>query len=150
MSVNLTSTISIDAGTDEVWAVLADFPSYGEWSNFTSITGAAVQGTKISIRMPGMSFHPTLTVVKPESELQWAAKIMTKRLFYGQHSFGLSTNPDGTTLVTNHEMFSGVTVAPFKRLFESNQKSSGYTAFNEALKERVETRGARGSDTRPA
>ena len=137
MSVDLTSTITIDASPAEVWAVLTDFASYGEWSNFSSIRGTAVEGTKIAIRMPGMSFSPTLTIVRPNAELQWASTLLSERLFRGQHSFRLSTNPDGTTLLTNNETFFGIAVAPFKRLLES-RKDTGYDGFNRALKARVE------------
>ncbi len=138
MSVEISSTVTVQASAEEVWAVLTDFPAYGEWSNFRSITGTAVEGTRLRIRMPGMAFSATLTVVDPYRELRWAASLLTERLFLGQHSFRLSTDPDGSTLVTNTELFSGVVAAPFKRLLEDEDRDTGYDVFNRALKARVE------------
>lgn len=152
MTVVLTTTIDIDASAEAVWGVLTDFASYGDWSNFSSIEGAPVEGARLAIRMPGMSFSPTVTAVTPHRELQWAATVLTRRLFLGQHSFRLSTNPDGTTLLTNTELFEGIAVAPFKRLLERDHKDTGYAAFNRGLKAYVEngsSPAARPVDTTP-
>ena len=139
MSVVLQTSIDIQATTDEVWEVLADFPAYGQWSNFNAIEGAAEQGTRIRVRMPGMSFRPTLTVVAPGRELEWAAKILTPRLFYGRHNFAIAPHTDGTTRVTNTEIFTGVLVLPAQPFFRHGAGAdSGYDAFNSALKKRVE------------
>lgn len=53
------------------------------------------------------------------------------------HSFVLTPNPDGTTRLTHGERFTGVLVA----LLRGTTKDShtGFEAFNEALKRRVET-----------
>lgn len=139
MSIVLTTTITINASQDEVFYVLTDFASYGQWSNFSRIDGKAEEGTTLKMRMPGFWFTSTVTAVKPPTQLQWSAKIFSERLFLGQHTFTLTENADGTTLLTNTETFSGVLVAPFKGLFASNNKSNGYDKFNRALKTRVET-----------
>ena len=138
MSVTIPTTITIDATTEQVWQVLTDFPSYGKWSNFTSIDGIAEEGTRLAIRMPGMSFRPTVTIAVTNAELQWSATILTDRLFLGQHSFTLQAAPNGTTLFTNVEAFSGALVKPFGGLFAHQNKANGYDLFNRALKSRVE------------
>lgn len=140
MSIVFTSTIDITATPEEVWEVLADFPSYGEWSNFRSIDGTATRGTRLAIRMPGMSFRPTVTAATPHRELEWSAHIISDRIFLGRHSFALARRDDGTTQMTNTETFSGASVKPFRRLFANSHKSNGYTDFNQALKARVEGR----------
>lgn len=139
MSIVLTSTITIGATPAQVWDVLTDFPAYGEWSNFSSVDGTAEHGTRLHIRMPGMSFRPYVTAATLHQELEWSAKILTERLFLGRHTFTLTGQDGGTTLVTNRETFSGASVVPFRRLFASRD-DDGYAAFNQALKKRVESR----------
>ncbi|AYV32342.1 SRPBCC family protein [Streptomyces goshikiensis] len=133
----LTAVIDIDAAPEAVWNVLTDFGTYGEWSNFTSAEGTAQVGSKLTMRMPGMTFRPTVTVATPGQKLQWTGTLGTKRLFLGKHSFVLSPNPDGTTRLTNHEEFSGALVTLTRRLIPT-PKHDGYAAFNKGLKQRVE------------
>jgi hypothetical protein len=95
------------------------------------------------MRMPGMSFTSTVTAATSHEELQGSAKILTDRLFLGQHSFTLTRNDDGSTRVHNTEIFSGVLTKPFEGFFAKNHNAGGYAAFNSALKSRVEARAAR-------
>jgi hypothetical protein len=107
MNAVLTAVIDIDATPEAVWDVLTDFAAYGQWSNFSAAEGTARVGTRLTMRMPGMSFRPTVTVATPGQELRWAGTLGVKQLFHGQHSFILSPNHDGTTRLTNREEFSG-------------------------------------------
>ena len=91
------------------------------------------------MRMPGMSFRPTVTVATPGQELRWVGTLGVKQLFHGQHSFILSPNHDGTTRLTNREEFSGALVT-LTRPFLRTPKNDGYAAFNKALKQRAESR----------
>ena len=137
MSYVITTGVDIDAGTDAVWSVLSDFTHYGEWSNFSRVEGTARVGSRLTVRMPGFSFRPTLTVVEPGRELQWVGTLVSRRLFHGSHSFTLVPNPDGTTHLTNREEFSGALVALTGR-FVKGDGDNGYTAFNAGLKRQVE------------
>ncbi|WP_328688241.1 SRPBCC domain-containing protein [Streptomyces phaeochromogenes] len=139
MDSALTAVIDIDATPQAVWDVLTDFATYGEWSTFTSAEGTAHVGSRLTMRMPGMTFRPTITVATPGEELRWVGTLGTKRLFHGQHSFVLSPNPDGTTRLTNHEEFSGALVSLTRRLLRT-PKHDGYAAFNKGLKQQVEDR----------
>ncbi|MFB2585389.1 SRPBCC family protein [Herbiconiux liukaitaii] len=150
MSIVFTTTIDIDATPDEVWAVLADFSTYGEWSNFSRIDGAPQLGTKLKMRMPGFWFTSTVTSVTESRELQWSAKIATAGFFLGAHTFTLERLADGTTRLTNTETFSGALTKPFEGLFAKNHNEGGYAAFNLSLKTRVETRAARRTTLIPA
>ncbi|MEU8793645.1 SRPBCC domain-containing protein [Streptomyces sp. NPDC048643] len=132
-----TAVIDIDATPEAVWSVLTDFATWGEWSNFSAAEGAAQVGSRLTMRMPGMTFRPTVTVATPGQELRWAGTLGTKRLFHGQHSFVLSSNQDGTTRVTNREEFSGA-LTTLARRFLKTPKHDGYAAFNTGLKQRVE------------
>lgn len=137
MDAVLTAVIDIDATPEAVWNVLTDFASYGEWSTFTAAEGTAHVGDRLTMRMPGMTFRPTVTVATPGQELRWAGTLGTKRIFHGQHSFTLSPNDDGTTRLTNREEFSGV-LTTLTRRFLRTPKHDGYAAFNTGLKQRVE------------
>jgi hypothetical protein len=139
MDAVLTAVIDIDATPEAVWNVLTDFSAYGEWSNFTAAEGTAQVGSRLTMRMPGMTFRPTVTVAAPGKELRWAGTLGTKRLFHGQHSFVLSSNHNGSTRLTNREEFSGALVTLTRRLLKT-PKHDGYAAFNKSLKQRVEGR----------
>ncbi|MFE2537068.1 SRPBCC family protein [Streptomyces sp. NPDC059371] len=138
MDAVLTAVIDIDATAEEVWNVLTDFATWGEWSNFSAAEGTAHVGSKLTMRMPGMTFKPTVTVATPGQELRWAGTLGTKRLFHGQHSFILTPNHDGTTRLTNREEFSGALVTLTRRLLKTPEHD-GYAAFNTGLKQRVES-----------
>ena len=46
----IRSEVTIEATADEVWGVLADFGSYGEWNpGFVSIAGRAEAGATLEI-----------------------------------------------------------------------------------------------------
>src|SRR5215510_8678922 len=110
MNAVFTAIIDIDATPQAVWDVLTDFAAYGQWSTFSTAEGTAQVGTRLTLRMPGMTFRPTVTVATPGHELRWIGTLGVKQIFHGQHSFVLSTNGDGTTRLTNREEFSGVLV----------------------------------------
>ncbi|MFD3307171.1 SRPBCC family protein [Streptomyces sp. NPDC058694] len=137
MDAVLTAVIDIDAAPESVWNVLTDFATYGEWSNFSAAEGTPQVGSRLTMRMPGMTFRPTVTVAIPGQELRWAGTLGTKRLFHGRHSFVLSPNHDGSTRLTNREEFSGALVTLTRRLLRTPQHD-GYAAFNNGLKQRVE------------
>jgi hypothetical protein len=138
----ITSVIDIDASPQEIWEVLTDFAAYGEWSNFSAAEGTAHVGNRLTMRMPGMTFRPTVTVATPGRELRWEGTLGARQIFHGRHSFTLSPNPDGTTRLTNHEVFSGVLVT-LTRFLLPTPKNDGYAAFNKGLKQRVEDRNQR-------
>lgn len=140
MSIVLTTTIDIEATPEEVWDVLADFSTYGDWSNFSRVDGEPRVGNKLKMRMPGFWFTSTVTAVTESHELQWSASIVTAGLFLGEHNFTLARTSDGSTQVINTETFSGALTKPFERFFAKNHSAGGYLAFNQALKHRVETR----------
>ena len=142
MSIVIATEIDIDATPDQVWEVLTDFPSYGEWSNFSKVDGEPRLGARLRMRMPGMSFGSTVTDATPRQKLEWAARIVSASLFEGRHTFLLTPNADGTTHLANVETFSGALVWPLQPFFRKGVKprANGYDGFNHALKSRVEGR----------
>ena len=83
-----------------------------------------------------MTFKPTVLTANPGRELRWLGVLGVRGVFDGEHSFVLSANADGSTRLTHGEIFSGVLVALMKRTIDNTQ--DGFTAFNQALKLRVE------------
>lgn len=137
MSAVLVSTIDIDTPASAVWSVLTDFANYGTWSNFSHAEGEARVGTRLHMKMPGMSFRPTVTVAERDHKLAWVGTLAGGWLFRGEHSFTLSTNPDGSTHLTNREEFSGVLTTLTKPLLKQTG-DNGYAAFNRGLKSHIE------------
>ena len=142
MGYVITTDVDINASKEAVWDVLVDFARYGEWSNFSRAEGAARVGSRLTMRMPGFSFRPTVTMASPGDQLQWAGTLLTERLFHGKHSFILVAKPDGTTHLTNHEEFTGALTTLMQRLMKQTG-DNGYTAFNSGLKRQVEGRANR-------
>ncbi|MEO3385096.1 SRPBCC domain-containing protein [Mesorhizobium sp. CAU 1741] len=140
MSIVIATEIDIDATPGAVWEVLADFLSYGDWSNFSKVDGEPRLGARLRMRMPGMSFGSTVTAATPGQKLEWAARIVSASIFEGRHTFVLTPNADGTTHLANVETFSGALVWPLQPFFRQGAKprANGYDGFNQALKRRVE------------
>lgn len=143
MSTAVRTTIEIDASPQAVWDVLTDFAAYRDWNPFMDrIEGLPEVGAKLVVHMGppggrGITFKPTVLVADPDQELRWLGKLGVGGLFDGEHSFVLTPNADGTTHLTHSERFSGILVALAKGTLKNTQ--AGFTAFNEALKQRVET-----------
>jgi hypothetical protein len=145
MSIVVTTTIDISARPEQVWGVLSDFSSYGDWSNFSRIDGRPQLGRKLKMRMAGFWFTSTVTALAEGRELQWSASLVSSGLFLGEHNFTLTRLTDGTTRLINTETFSGALIRPLEGLFPKNHNDGGYAAFNRALKTRVEALSTLGS-----
>lgn len=142
MSTRISTRVDIDASPEVVWAVLTDFAAYPEWNPFMDrVTGTPSVGETLVVHMKpnggrAMTFKPTVLAATPGRELRWLGKLGVSGLLDGEHSFLLNANTDGTTRLTHGETFSGVLVALMKRTLANTE--GGFTAFNEALKQRVE------------
>ena len=71
-SVEIDTTVDIDAGRDAVWRVLTDFPRYDEWNPSVRIEGTPKVGTKLVVHLNpepgrGMTFRPTVLAATPGS-----------------------------------------------------------------------------------
>lgn len=143
MSIAFSNTVEIDAAPETVWKVLTDFPAYAEWNPFMSrVDGTAKVGTKLTVRLTpngrrGMTFKPTVLAAVPGSELRWLGSLGVKGIFDGEHSFVLTPTGQGGTRLVQSEVFSGVLVRPMKASLSDTD--SDFAAFNEALKQRVQT-----------
>jgi hypothetical protein len=143
MKHELTTTIEIEATSDEVWAVLTDLKEYPTWNPFiVSASGSVVVGQRLINRMqpPGgkaMTFKPTVTEVVASQTFEWLGRLGLPGLFDGRHRFELKTTASGGTLLRHSEKFSGLLVRAFRSSLEKQTKA-GFKAMNVALKQRVE------------
>jgi hypothetical protein len=142
VSTTIETTIDIDATPDTVWATLTDFASYRHWNPFMDrVEGAPEVGTKLVVHMSpnggrGMTFKPTVLHAVPGRELRWLGSLGVRGLFDGEHFFILEGRRGGSTRLTHGEHFAGVLVALMKGTMKNTE--AGFTAFNQALKQRVE------------
>jgi hypothetical protein len=140
--MELRTEIEIAAPPADVWRVLTDFASYGEWNPFiVQIDGALSVGAKLTVVLapPGgseMTFRPKLLVADPGSELRWRGQLFVPGLFDGEHFFRLSEVAPGRTRFTHGEDFKGLLVRLAARTLTNTAR--GFVFMNQALKRRVE------------
>ena len=136
-SITINTTVDIAASRDAVWRILTDFPSYNEWNPSFRIEGTLEVGTKLVVHLTdGMTFRPKVLAATHGKELRWLGKLGVRGIFAGEHFFLLTSNDDGTTRLQHGERFSGVLVALAKG--SADKGATGYEAFSQALKQRVE------------
>ena len=136
------SEATIEGSADEVWAVLSDFDSYGEWNpGMQSLQGEARPGARLTIRfaMKGgrsMTMRPTVQVADPGRELRWLGRLLMPGLFDGEHRFTIEETEPGRVIFRQDERFRGLLV-PFLRRFIEVDTLASFHEVNEALARRV-------------
>ena len=136
------SEATIEASADEVWAVLSDFGSYGEWNpGMESVQGEATVGTRLTIRFAlnggrVMTMRPTVLVADPGRELRWLGRPLMPGLFDGEHWFTIEEREPGRVTFSQDERFRGVLVPFLRKLIEVDTLTT-FHAVNEALARRV-------------
>jgi hypothetical protein len=140
---HISVVTDIAAPVATVWADLCAVSSYPEWNPFiTSFEGSLVVGSRPTIRIapPGareMTFRPTITQMDDHEHLEWLGRLVLPGIFDGRHSFHLEALPGDRARLTQSENFSGLLVALTGTVLE--QTRAGFTAMNEALRQRAET-----------
>ena len=147
----IVSQIDIEASPETVWSVLTDFDVYPQWSQFITLIATQPAGSEkpevgkhlaITIIPPnedGMDFSPELLVVNLNQELRWRGTIAGMNfLFSGEHYFQLKRTANNHTQLTHGEVFSGWLV-PLLWGTISENTPAGFEAFNQAIKDRVES-----------
>ena len=139
----ISASVDIAASPEEVWAVLADLGSYGQWNPFIqSAAGRFAVGEKLTLRLVpsqglAKTFRPQVLVVKPGIMLRWIGRLLVPGIFDGTHQFALD-ELDGHTRVTQSEKFRGILI-PFTGK-TITQTETDFNNLNQALKQRVEAR----------
>ncbi|MCH7229265.1 SRPBCC domain-containing protein [Glycomyces sp. L485] len=139
----IETTARIDAPAHEVWAVLTDFPAYGEWNPFiTAISGQLAEYERLDVTFTQSNgktqrVRPRVLRVSPARQIRWLGRLGPGGLFDGEHFFVLEPQEDGATVLTHGERFTGVLVPAMSGLLDDTAKS--FEAVNTALAERVES-----------
>lgn len=137
----IETTLHLDARANEVWAVLTDFPAYGEWNPFiTEISGLLAEDERLAVvflQPNGKTarFRPRVLRVSPARQIRWLGKLGPGGLFDGEHYFVLEPQADGTTVLTHGERFTGVLVPLMSSLLADTEQ--GFTSMNSALTARL-------------
>lgn len=135
----IVTEVEIDATPAQVWALLGDPESHGDWNPFiVSMQGELAEGATLTNRLRPkagreMIFHPTVLRVTPERELRWLGRLFLPRLIDGEHYFLLEPRGDGTRLV-HGERFHGVLLW----FIDTRPFHADFERMNRALKTRVE------------
>ena len=136
------TTIEVDASPHKVWAVLTNFSSYPAWTSFIrEITGTLDEGAllRVSLGMEGkrvITVRPRVVAADVDRRFAWSGHVGHPSLFEGIHEFLLTPLPDGRTHLVQRESFRGL----IPRIVHSSPRGAieSFSAFNEALKHRVE------------
>ncbi len=144
MTRHMRTEIEIAASADRVWQVLTDLASYPEWNPFiTRIAGSLAVGSRLDtfLQPPGsrgIGFKPTVVALVPGRELRWLGKLLIRGIFDGEHSFRIEPLTQERVRFIQEERFSGIlTFPPLFRVL-TNGTQEGFTAMNQALKQRAE------------
>jgi hypothetical protein len=143
MSMQLSTSIDIDAEPGIVWHVLTDLDAYREWNPFiTRAEGTVAVGQRLTLRMQpvggrGVTLRPTVQEATPGRRLRWLGRLGVSGLFDGEHVFTLVSRPDGGVRLVQEEQFRGLLVPLMTRSLTTHTRPA-FEAMNEALKHRVE------------
>ncbi len=126
----------INKSPEEVWKVIADFPSYAKWNRF--ITKISQPDEKSLLLEFFSKQEARMEVIKlnANDELCWRGGIAGGWIFGGVHYLKVTKDKDGT-LFTHGENFHGLLTWIFWPLFKKKLYPI-YADMNLALKEYVE------------
>lgn len=146
----LEHTTTIQAPPGEVWRVLADTDTYGQWNPFiTELIGSLRVGERLAVTIRAgtktRTFRPTVVAVEPQSVIRWRGRLGLPGIFDGEHELKLEPTADGGTRFTQREVFSGVLIPLMSGVLRDT--AGGFRAMNEAL--RVRSESAQPTTTQP-
>lgn len=145
----ITSHIDIAAPAWLVWAILADFRTYGRWNPLIrGVLGRPVTGRRIEIRVrtssgTDVNARPTISRVQEPREMKWVENWRVPGLFSSERRFRIEALPDGSVRFHHGERVHGllVTMLGLRRRMRT---MPGFNAMNNALKQRAERAWAHG------
>jgi len=133
----------IDASDEEVWAVLVDFESYGDWNpSLPSISGELREGSTVSLTLglpgrPNLNVKAQLQEVTPNRRLIWRGNVGTDRLFVGQREFAIHRLAANKVRFTHVEDIKGL-LAPLFEALMGDSVQRHHDTLNDSLKRRAE------------
>jgi hypothetical protein len=142
-SLSVSVQTRINAPSEKVWQVLTDFGSYGTWHPILTLeshAGPLAVGTVLLGQSSGgpageqpVAF--TIALVQEPNQLVWTGG--DPEVVAGRHSFQLEQLADGTTELTESEVFTGP-AAPDGIGRQLPELHAAYETFAAALKKRAE------------
>lgn len=137
--MEFSSTVSINATPEQIWAVMTDAAAFPEWEpNVTKVEGTIAAGQKITVHTkisPNQAFPVTVSEFIPGQKMTWTGG-MPLGLFKGERTFTLTPQGDGSTQVTTREVFSGLLKPIMSRMIPDLTES--FEQFAQGLKNRAE------------
>ncbi|HEU5128773.1 MAG TPA: SRPBCC domain-containing protein [Glycomyces sp.] len=131
----------LDAPAHEVWAVLTDFGSYGEWNPlFTAVSGQLAEDERLDVTRAQEGgkprrLRPAVLRVSPARQIRWLDRLGPGGCFDREHYLVLEPQEDGTTLLTHGERVTGVLLPVLSGRLDG--AAADLEAMNAALAERV-------------
>jgi len=133
--------IEINSSAENVWNILTDFGGYPKWNPLiTNAEGEAKKGAKLNIEvtMNGkpMKFSPKVLVADKNVELRWIGKVVSKKIFAGEHIFIIAPLEKEKVIFIHGEKFSGILLKTQKKMLDGIEQ--GFEEMNQAIKRRAE------------
>lgn len=144
---SIKTSIVIEGSPELVWAAIAEFDQYANWSPFIkSVQGELKVGEQLEVLiMPeggdGMKFTPEVLVADSNREFRWIGKLGVQGVFDGEHYFILEKLDDNRTRLLHGEEFSGLLTPIVWRLI-ADSTLKGFKNHNQSLKMLVENKSA--------
>jgi hypothetical protein len=147
MAYEITSSITIAATPENVWAVLADLEHYPQWHPaFQSVTGSLTVGSVLTIGTTSPTTGNPITLkvkvltVEPGAELAWVSRLLgittiTRRFLLRPADGGTELTQAGTYRGLGGSRGPGGARGALKTV--ANIQGS-YAAINEAVKQQAE------------
>jgi hypothetical protein len=135
----VSTTASIRATPEKIWALLTDAAGYSKWNTTVQkIEGRIASGERITIypKQTTRSFPTNVTSFDPGKAMTWSGSIPLG-LFKGVRDFTLTPRADGTIEFTMHEVFSGLLEPVFSKMMPDMQPV--FEEFAKSLKKEAET-----------
>lgn len=140
----ITTSVTIYAGKEQVWEVLTDYKEYPKWNPFmVQIAGKlnTQEFTKVTVRVPNVPedffYYALIKKEIPCEKLVWRSRLYAHELFAGKHIFTIEALAENKVVFTHQEKYSGLLVFLIDPAFFGKAKR-GINAMNNALKKRAE------------
>jgi hypothetical protein len=131
--------ITIDAGPERVWEVLADTAAWSDWdSGVIGVEGEPAKGSKVKIRSelnPKRAYPVKVTEFEPNKRMAWLGGVPLG-LFRGVRTYTLTPEGEGRTRFVMREEFTGPLLPVIWRTMPDMNDS--FRQFASGLKERAE------------
>ncbi len=117
--VKCNKTITIQASTQKVWAVITNINNWASWQtdiNKATLHGELKSATTFNWKTGGVNIHSNLHTVEPYKSFGWTGKTFG---MFAVHNWTL-TETNGHTKVSVEESMEGFLAMVFKKSFNKS------------------------------